>query len=234
MAGNQAVSGVTPFPVYCICGDNDLLAGYEYLMNKYWPEADLQILYWGDKLPETKSGIKRVFYCLGKTCFSEEWSNGLIDFFKDAPNYFAIMLEDYWLIKPVDNQEIVRLSEYLHCGISKLDLYRGVISLPHHVDMFGEQKFLVLAQDCQYRTSLHLNIWAKYYFLKLLRPDISPWEFEMCNPGVINDGARILGTDYCPVDYVNVIRNRVPDRIAMQAIDPRDIQDMKDRRIYVP
>jgi hypothetical protein len=211
-----------------------MIPGYEYLMHKYWPTADLTILHWGD----WSSPFNISKRCsLGPDTGLEKWSDALIPFFQDAPEYFAIMLEDYWLNHQVDRYAVKVLADHQEiCKCAKMDLYKGVKSLPHtiesHLKGFGD--LLELSQGERYRKSLNLNIWRKDYFLKLLRPGLSPWAFERDNPSVINDGELILGTDFCPVSYVNVLRRGKPDREAMKDLDASDVKYMIEKGVYVP
>ena len=224
-------------PVFCIAGNPWLAPGFAFLMDRYWPRADLTILHWDDLVIGDQPRTKAKYHCLGPDMGVEKWSDNLIPVFQNAPDYFAVMLEDYWLNRPVHNRSIEVLAYYQEiCECAKIDLYKGVQSLPHTVDchLKGFGNLLILPQIERYRTSLHLNIWRKDYFLKLLRPGLSPWQFELDNPSAINDGELILGTDFFPVSYVNVVRGGHNDRTAMKELIPEDLEEMRQRRICVP
>jgi len=227
---------VFSLPVFCIAGNPWLAPGFAFLMDRYWPRADLTILHWDDLILKDQPMTKAKYHCLGEDQGVDKWSDSLIPFFQDAPDYFAVMLEDYWLNRPVNNHVIEILAAHQEIwGFAKMDLYKGVMSLPHTLDCrFNGFNLLELPQTERYRTSLHLNIWRKDYFLKLLRPGLSPWQFELNNPSVINDGELILGTDLCPVSYVNVVRGGMNDRKAMKELIQDDLDEMKRRRICVP
>lgn len=223
-------------PVYVVSGNNTLLPGFHYQMEQYWPDAFVVYVHYG----QLKMDVNSV--SIGERVPEEgKWSNGLIDFFREVPDeYFGVMLEDYWLVREVNYAMVSWMFDAAErAGVAKLDLHCGVSRLAHRqLSMlpFGPYgvRWLELDQGERYRTSLHFNIWRKDYFLKLLQPDMSPWQFELCNPGCINDGELILGSLECPVDYCNLMRRNVVSIPELRRIPERDVAEMKRKGIYFP
>jgi hypothetical protein len=69
-------------------------------------------------------------------------------------------------------------------------------------------KIIESDQQARYRSSLQAAIWTRDYFVSVLKPNRSPWAFELLGMHEqMNDGRRILGVaraDFTPVPYLNV------------------------------
>ena len=75
-----------------------------HFLNKYWPNQQISIVGYEDvnKLTDLPSNVETV--CLGKQNeFGKMWTNALIPYFETvAEDYFVIMLDDHFLLGPVD------------------------------------------------------------------------------------------------------------------------------------
>jgi hypothetical protein len=96
--------------VYCITNQKYLwcLQGFAYLFNCYWSELQ-EVTVITDVEPsfELPPNFKIKSVNAGKPLLKENWSDGLIVTLQNIPDdVFVLMLEDYWLIRKVDNSGV--------------------------------------------------------------------------------------------------------------------------------
>ena len=171
----------------------------EYL-NKNWPNQDITILGYDEVLNLKNMPSNVSVHSLGSEKeYNSSWTTALIPYFKNVKEeYFSLILEDCILMNPVDPNKILILEEQLSAGASKA-MIGGGLPLNQAKKQYDSQgnSYLLFHQDINYRSSLHPAIWKKDYFLKFLKPQMSPWEFELANNNSAKfDGALIINNDY--------------------------------------
>tara|TARA_R110001583_G_scaffold6811_13_gene34374 strand:- start:20178 stop:20912 length:735 start_codon:yes stop_codon:yes gene_type:complete len=170
-------------------------------LNKNWPNQDITILGYGavtslQGLPENVD-----IHSLGnEEEYDSSWTTALIPFFENVKeDYFALILEDTILMNPVDSERLSILEEQFISGSASKAMIGGGLFLgdsKRHYDSSG-RSYLVFNQSIDYRCSLHPAIWKKDYFLKFLKPNMNPWQFELWNNNFAkHDGAKIINNDY--------------------------------------
>ena len=164
-----------------------ILPVYAELFNKYWPNQDVTVLCYSQPtefLPENFT-----IELLGMED-SKYWTNGLIPYFeKCTSDYFALLLEDLIPIAPVNQVSVDKMEAEILKGASKAMLH----STLNHAGLLADEDILVIKQGANYRTTLHPAIWTKDYFLKYLKKNMTPWEFETKNMAASKaDGAKIV------------------------------------------
>jgi len=171
-----------------------LLPGYFYTINKYWKGAEIIVL--GYDVPNTVLPHNVKFVSLGKQ--TRDWSAPLIQYFEQSDEeVFVLNLEDMFLVDYVDTSKIDKIMKKFEKG--EADKAMLHFYMPNTViDL--EDGFVEIKQTEPYRTSLHPAIWSRQYFLKHLRPNMSPWAFEIQHKRTKNDGAKIIYTkdSICP------------------------------------
>jgi len=134
----------------------------------------------------------------------KSWSNDLLKFFESFDDeYFIYMIDDTLMTRPANIEKIKLGFDYMlnNTEVKKVFLQgslayeAGVGVLQSTVltpidELNGE--FHDVNQISNYRTSLQTAIWNRDYFLSLLKPNHSPWDFELQH--IKNDGVRILTT----------------------------------------
>jgi hypothetical protein len=179
-----------------------LLEGLMYTTRKFWPLKN-QFIILGYEEPKFKLDDNWYFVTLGVDRGPSEWSNDLLNFFKNFKDeYFINMIDDTLMTRMSDTKKIERAFNYmqnnksvkkvfLHGSLTSgnTNLY-GPISLNPIFDLNSE--FYDVNQIANYRSSLQSAIWSTDYFLKLLKPNMTPWDFELQHAR--NDGFRILTT----------------------------------------
>ena len=168
-----------------------------HFLNKYWPNQQISIVGYEDvnKLTDLPSNVETV--CLGKQNeFGKMWTNALIPYFETvAEDYFVIMLDDHFLLGPVDFSKMNIVENWVKEGKADKAMIGGGISL--YLSRKISENMLLFDQHIDYRTSLHPAIWKKSYFLKYLKPNMTSWDFEIKNNAEARgDGAKIINFHY--------------------------------------
>ena len=128
------------------------------------------------------------------------------------------MLEDYWITRKVDNTGIDTLADYQrnHTDILRVDLTddRQYAGDRFDIGAWGHYDMLETPSDSPYQVSLQAGIWNRRLLLKLIRPELSPWEVELyLSPALhervtlknVND-MRVVGTRQRPIRYINAFK----------------------------
>jgi hypothetical protein len=225
---------------------NHLMPGFAYLFNRYWSsKQEVHILCYtkpsyalpenfsmtslgsptsfGNEIPEWAEGRRGAGAELWPT---PQWTNSLRPLFERLTDaHFILMQIDYFLARPVAVDRIAFLMSFL-CSrnVAKIDLTLDRARFPHSLyATHGGVQIIASQQTASYRSSLQAAIWRTDYFLPLLKPDRSPWDFEeMGMEEIRNDGKLILGIrqpEFAPVSYANLYARGKVDWREMEKID---------------
>ena len=192
-----------------------LLEGLMYTTKKYLP-IDNKFIILGYKSPNFKLDDNWSFVSLGVDKGPSEWSNDLLTFFNDFKDeYFINMIDDTLITRLSDIKKIELVFNYMQSNklVKKVFLHGSLTS--GNKSLYGpivltpvlnlNSEFYDVNQVSNYRSSLQSAIWSKDYFMKLLKPNMTPWDFELQH--IKNDGVRILTTvkDH-PTMYSHIYR----------------------------
>ncbi len=211
---------------------NPAASAFAYLFNRHWsPRQEVTLLCYtppGDVLPQNFSihslgesesygnqiqewRVGRRGRRFGEPYPTPKWTDSLRTFFEAFPDPWFVLLQiDYFLHRPVHLDQIEMLELFLDLSdVAKIDLNHDRRNHPHQLfRVENGWRVIVSDQAADYRSSLQAAIWKTDYFLSLLKPGRSPWEFERRGmEEARNDGRMILGLDSedgGPVDYLNV------------------------------
>jgi hypothetical protein len=192
-----------------------LIPGFCFLFNKFYGEEKVTILYYNTIPKKLPSNFKCV--SLGKKDNVRNWSGPLLNFFsKIKDEYFVLGLEDYWIFTHI-NRDLYQylIDTYLKKNIAKICFDKTVEKYgSKQIDSFNGFPIFKAKQMAKYRTSLQFGIWRKDYFLKYLKPDISPWQFEIRgNRLARNDGELIIGANVINYNTVYVKKHLSPKAV---------------------
>lgn len=185
--------------VYVFTSNNYLhvLKPFCFLFNKFWSDKQ-QVKIVGFEPPAWQMPDNFEFISLGKQRGIKYWSDDYIDFFNSINDeYFIHMVENEFLLRPVDFDIINSLVEFLDEDVGRIDFTPGP-SLRNWkpYQEYDEYDIIELSQTDQYRLAIRLNLWNKKYFLKHLRSGENAWEFEIFgNRRAQNDGYKILASN---------------------------------------
>lgn len=241
--------------VYVTTSDyyNHLIPGFAYLFNKYWsPNQDATFLCYtkpsyslpdnfsivslgpperfGNEVPEWTEGRRGM---PGESYPTPKWTDSLIPVFERMTDeHFILMQIDYFLNRQVQLDKIEFLKNFL-CSreVVKIDLTQDLTRYLHRVyATHGNIQIVISEQQAEYRSSLQAAIWRTDYFLRLLKPNRSPWDFERLGKEELkNDGKLILGLrqpNFGPVSYANLYARGKVDWNQMNRIEERVQHEM--------
>jgi hypothetical protein len=204
---------------------NWALRGFSFLFNKYWSELQ-EVIIVTDVEPsfELPPNFTVKSMSGGKPLPKEKWSDGLIFMLQKIPDdVFVLLLEDYWLIRKVDNVGVDTLADYMraHKEILRMDLtddrqYNGYMK---DIGAWGHYDLVETPNESEYQMSLQAGIWSRDKLLSVIRPQLDPAQFELyLSPTLYERGdLRVLGTRQRPVRYANIYYQGrlVPDQIRL-------------------
>lgn len=176
-----------------------LMPGFAHQFNKYW-DSNQAVDVLGFRPPPRELPGNFVFHSM-EPVETRSWTDNLRGWFAQQPDeYFVFLLDDYWLVKPVDMLLVDKMEREVKKGAVKGDLSRNTAHFAH-VKRNGD--LVEAASNALYRTSTQPCIWRRGFMLNLLRPRLSPWQFELQDNPAVKVG-RIVGTDTQIYDYANI------------------------------
>lgn len=219
------------------------LLPYSYLFNKYW-SRDQQVLVAGFTPPNFSLPSNFTFYSIGK--FEDypvgKWSNALIKLLSEINDEaFVLMLEDYWITRPVNIDAVKKCHGYceqfgyvLRIDLTTDRLFAHGPRYPGDIADYGHCGYLDLIRSepgSQYHMSLMTAVWRRDNLLKVLVPNETPWEVELTGTSRLSRqyGADllVLGTRQWPIRHGLGYRSGNPDKVDLGFLSPEDVQAMR-------
>lgn len=155
---------------------SDLWDGHVKLLEQNWPDRNLETYIVTDS-PTNKTYPHVKIISAGKEC---EWSDRLAYALKQVKTDFVfITLDDYFLIKPVQQQAIVSLLEMMEK--EKLDYVR-LFKRPKRAtrqELAGYPGIYHIETTCDYSVNLYAGIWKKDFLVNTVRLPLNAWKFEV-------------------------------------------------------
>lgn len=140
-------------------------------LRKYWPEHPRKLLFvTNQKIVECGKSI-RVGLDMG-------WARNLLFALQqvDTP-YVLYAQEDYWLKRRVIHTHII---DYVRLLETDRADYIRLFPVPQPTLKYPyDDRLGILTDNDEYRTSLQMSLWRKKVLVDLLKPDESPWQFEV-------------------------------------------------------
>ncbi len=228
-----------PPPIFVTTSDKYLkaLRPFAYLLNKYWV-PNPQVIVGGFEPPDFKLPKNFFFQTLGpqERYPLQKWSNGLHKLITSYPyDIFCLMLEDYWIIRPVDVEVVETLYRYMvqFAYVIRMDLtadrqFAGEIE---DYDVIGADIDLVKSKPFSpYHMSLMTAIWRKKHFLNILRPDETPWQLEMVGTerlSEMEDEILVLGTKQRPIRHTLAFRGGDSSKLLLDEVSEEDQAELR-------
>ena len=214
------------------------LKPFSYLFNTYW--SSLQpVIVAGFSPPPFSLPPNFEFHSIDNHNYdAEHWTDGLLkfmDWFTD--DHFVLLLEDFWLKRTANLIAINSLHDYAdeHPEVLRIDL--GTDRLYSHdprymtdYESWGCVDLIKSEHDWPYTFSTQASIWKRDKFLKFLKPNTTPWNFELHSGDILKEHSDyvILGTRQIPLAYAHVLRSNEPG-IHMEGIDPQHVEYIKSQ-----
>lgn len=214
----------TTFPIIVLTNPKHhwLLRGFALQFNKYFHEQNPVTVVTSGKerrwlenfLPDNFT----VFVQYSEPLPAGRWSNGLLDLLSlpNLPETFILMLEDYWLTKPIDWEGLGTAWDWFSAqsiDALRLDLTldRATLAKKRRVDVLHGFHFFESLQGSPYQLSFQAGIWRKELMAKCIVPNESPWDAEVLGTERLNKKKkpfRVYGTEEGVLFYQPVWRTK--------------------------
>lgn len=193
------------------------LRPFAHLFNQYWSDTQ-PVEVFGFAAPPFGLPGNFTFTSLGsmEDYPFERWGAAFIEVMNRMDDeHFILMLEDYWLIRDVDQEAIQILWHYCEQfqDVIRMDLTTDRLYAGHadiNYDFVGRLDLVKSMPGSPYHMSLMSAIWNKRLLQQLVIPDESPHGLEL--QGSLRLGhmqnMRVLGTRQAPLRYTLGYRNQ--------------------------
>jgi hypothetical protein len=218
---------------------------FQYFFNKYW-DQNIKVKILGFSAPDFQLEKNFEFISLGREQVNNAkgWSNYLIPYFKELKcDYFIFGIDDFMIARPVDLEVVEAAKSLMNKSIGRIDLQplqyaRNKKLFSPYAEVSGI-KFFKMAQKQRFGKNLYRNagafsIWNREWFLKNIRPDWSPWDWEVLGSKMSeNDGFEVIGSyDRFAIKKSELLSNQWPGIINTLGLRENDIEIM--RRMVSP
>lgn len=185
------------------------------------------------------------FYSLGDQADwpASRWSEKLLKVLDEvAEEQFILMLEDYWLTRPVDIQAVKMLFDYAKQfeNVLKIDLTHDRLYIngggtflygANTYDNCGYLDLIKSPPGTPYQMSLWAGIWNREQLKRVLVPDETPQDIEINGTRRVTDDQLVLGTRQAPMLHGNIYQSRNEGKPVYEddhwAIKPEDLAFMR-------
>ncbi len=148
------------------------------------------------------------------------WSDKLLKILEEvADEQFILMLEDYWLLRPVDVRGVRMLFDYAaqFQNVLKIDLgfdrlyINGGSDFLYGVNTYDNVGYLDLVKSppgTPYQMSLWGGIWNREQLKRVLIPGEAPQDIEIAGTSRVTNDQLVLGTRQGPMLHANIYQSR--------------------------
>jgi len=213
------------------------LRPFAYLFNIYFSSLQPVAIAGGEPSVELPDNF---LWAPVESRVKERWSDGLIEFLQMVESDVVCMfLEDYWLVRYIDWEILGSLEQYMlmHPDVLKIDLTGDRLHSGNAVDIgyWGRADLVQTSWETQYQWSTQVALWNRKHLLANLRPEMSPWDFELQDRHPEN--LRVLGTRQWPCRYVNGVgmqcKNLYRTEHIRDGLGGRTIEKIDDEHVQI-
>lgn len=232
-------------PILVFTSDKYLkaLQPFAWLFNRYWSAAQAVDVI-GFAQPDFMLPSNFSFHSIGdmKDYPFSKWSNQVIDYLeiRQDISHAIILLEDYWLIRPVNLSAIRMLYDYMlqFRNVLKMDLCADRLYAAGMTDYDNCDYLDLVLSDyrSQYQMSAMAGIWSKELLLRFMQRNESPHEFELNGTprvAAAHDEVIVLGTRQWVVRHTLGHRGGDSGKLYLDELKPVDRLEL-ERLGYLP
>jgi hypothetical protein len=223
--------------VYVTTSDKylDVLKPFAYLFNKYWSK-EIEVIVGGYNPPNFTLPSNFKFLTLGpqEDYPIGKWSDALIKMIKFLPDpFFVLMLEDYWITRPVDTVAVDMLFQYMqrNRNVIRMDLTadRKFAGGVEEYGRIGHLELLKSHPKSPYHMSLMCAMWRRELLLDILVPEETPWDIEIEGTNRLKEkhDLLVLGTNNVPVKHTLAFRGGDKEKLLLDELEPEDVEAME-------
>lgn len=221
------------------------LSPFMYLWEQYAGYLQFEILICGFSKPDHHLAAQTEFHSLGNQSDwpASRWSEKLVRILDEvADEQFILMLEDYWLVRPVDVCAIKMLFDYAKQfeNVLKIDLtadrlyINGGSTFLYGANTYDNCGYLDLIKSppgTPYQMSLWAGIWNREQLKRVLVNGETAQDIEINGTRRVTDDQLVLGTRQAPLLHGNIYQSRNKGEPVYEdanwAIKPDDLAFMK-------
>lgn len=232
----------------------NLLPAYAHQFDKHWGMGQVDTVICGfSPLPFRLKEPEYKFYSIGANEHypANRWSDALIKVLDEvAEDVFLLMLEDYFLVRPVDIQAIRMMYDYMFQfqNVIKFDVTtERLFANSGGQYLFGYGTYETLGYldliKSDFSSPYHLSLWGGLWRRDLLRKFLVPGEtaqqIELNGThrlAQVGDELLVLGTRQAPMRHANVYQrgqwndDPMTGLPALKAVDREELRG----RGYIP
>lgn len=144
------------------------------LLKKYWPNCPYKLYLNTESLKYNNPDV----VTLNSLC--DSWSGRLIESLKKIDSdYIIFVLEDFFLMRPVQDHIISKIIKILEQDPTIAVVYpKKITGFDMKDDVHPEWIRMDYNKDVRYLVNCQFAVWNKIALLELLRPGLSPWDLE--------------------------------------------------------
>lgn len=226
----------------------NVLPGFAHLFNRFYPNQEVTVVRYDVRPPKLPDNFKN--FAIGKQS-DYSWSGGLKCYLSQIPDEFVLlMLEDYYLEKPVDVGLVDCLLQYMEFNdkVVKFDLTDDRTKVKH--DLYetdklgcrtdkGDYELEVIQSDINspFLASVQAAIWRKNFLFSILNTKDDAWQFEKNKRTKAylqkHDGI-VLGCVNPPMSYINAVggEGNKPGQYDLKKMPQWMIDELKENKVY--
>jgi len=150
---------------------SDLWKPFFQMFRRFWPECQFPVYLLSNQRAMDFPGVTSLV--IGS---DPSWSDSLKMGLECIPEkYVLLFIDDLFLVKPVDNQRVLRIFEWMvSAGANHVRMNAGPLPDKPFNDLVG-----VASPGTIYRTSTVMSVWKKSLLMELLKAGESAWDFEI-------------------------------------------------------
>lgn len=142
------------------------------LLNKYWKECNFPKYLLTETRLYSDFGVKTI------NCQSKEWSSRLLyALAKIDTDYVLFLLEDFFIMGPVDNETINRFIYYLENDKNMSVIYLKTIAGQKRSSS-DYPELIKMEAGKKYYMNFQAGLWRRKDLMSIVKPGLSPWDIE--------------------------------------------------------
>lgn len=226
----------------------NVLSGFAYLFNKFYPNQEVTVVRYDVRPPKLPANFNQ--FAIGLQS-DYSWSGGLKYYLESIDDEFVmLMLDDYYLDKPVDVSKIDCLRQFIEFNskVVKIDLTNDRSKVKHDlyedsiltcVTNNGQNEIEMIQSDINapFLASVQAAIWRKDFLIAILNNKDNAWQFEKnkrTKKYLQDNNAVILGCVNPPMSYVNAVggEGNNPGQYDLKKIPSWMIDELKANGVW--
>lgn len=231
--------------ILCMTSDKyiEAVRPFLWLLEKYWVPTP-HVVVAGFTPPSFELPDWARFISLGD--FDRfpvnRWSDSLrLALLKASDEHIIIMLEDYWLVRPVNVEAVAAAEGYMqtHPSTIKFDLCADRLYAEGANIFYGSYGVLDLVWSkpgSPYHLSLMTGIWNTQHLLAVLQPEWSPWDVEIEGTRVLSRqiDKYVIGSHQWPVKHTLAFRSGDSNTLYLNELQENDVTEMRELGLLNP